>query len=259
MRLDQYLVSKQMFATRTRAQDGIQEGLVFVNEVPITKNSYDIGEEDVVRVEQAQLVLASRAGYKLYDVLEPFAISLQNRICIDVGASTGGFSDVCLQAGASMVYAVDVGKDQLLQRLKEDERIVNLEGVNCRYITSDMFHPQPDFACMDVSFISIKNILPALCDIVRTKEMVILIKPQFEAGSANVGKHGIVKNEKVHIQVLHDIVEFVSSLGLFVHHLCASSLLGRDGNKEFVMHIKEEPCHKVFPIKQIVKEYSKKR
>lgn len=259
MRLDQYLSTHDITATRARAQDAIKQGRVFVNGKLITKNAFDVNEDDVIECRSEEVTLASRAGFKLYDVLDDFDIQLADRICLDVGASTGGFSDVCLKEGASIVYAVDVGRDQLAAYLKEDARVVNMEGVNCRYLQASMFSPAPDFACMDVSFISVKMILPALADISSIHEMVILIKPQFEAGRQHVNKHGIVKDEKVHIQVLRDMIDFVESLSLNVHHLQASSLLGRDGNKEFVMHIRREPCSRVFPLKTIVKEYHVKR
>lgn len=259
MRLDQYLVEALYFTTRTRSQDAIKKGRVHINEQLITKNSYQVYDEDIVEIEQEEIALASRAGYKLLDVLEDFEIQLKDRICIDVGASTGGFSDVCLKQGAKLVYAIDVGKDQLLPSLKNDSRIVNMEGINCRYLQPEMFAIKPDFACMDVSFISITLILPALQQILSKKEMVVLIKPQFEAGKEYIGKHGIVKDEKVHIQVLSNCIHFVESLGLYVQHLQASSLLGRYGNKEFVAHISEEPTQKVFNLKQIVREYHVKR
>lgn len=259
MRLDVYLSKCGLCESRAKAQDAIQEGRVSVDGVIVKKSSMPVEEAMEIHVEAPETAFASRAGFKLYDVLEPFRIDLHNRICLDVGASTGGFSDVCLQAGARLVYAVDVGRDQLLKRLKEDPRVVNMEGVNCRYLQREMFDLQPDFACMDVSFISIRQILPALASQFDNLEIVVLVKPQFEAGKANVGKHGIVKNEKVHIEVLQSMCTFVNTLGLYVHHLCASSVLGRDGNKEFVMHLKHEECRRVFPIKEIVKNYQVKR
>lgn len=259
MRIDVYLVERGLCASRMKAQDAIKEGRVRVNGKEIKKSSFAVDGAMQVEIQDEQLAFASRAGYKLFDVINDFRLDLQNRICIDVGASTGGFSDVCLKSGAKRVYAVDVGKDQLMPYLKEDDRVVNMESCNCRYLTKTMFHPLPDFACMDVSFISIKLILPVLIQEFDGIEIVVLVKPQFEAGKANIGKHGIVKNEKVHIQVLQDMIIFIESLGYFVHHLKASSILGRDGNKEFVMHVKKTPIQRVFPIRQIVKEYNVKR
>ena len=259
MRLDVYLSTQGLCDSRARAQDAIQEGRVTVNGRIAKKSSMPVDDSMDIKLEEAETAFASRAGYKLYDVLKPFEIDLEGRVVLDVGASTGGFSDVCLQNKARLVYAVDVGKDQLLERLKNDPRIINMEGVNCRYLSGDMFDPSPDFACMDVSFISIRQILPVLAEQFADMEIVALVKPQFEAGRAKVGKHGIVKNEKVHIEVLQSMCDYVKTLGLYVHHLCASSVLGRDGNKEFVMHLKHTQTHKVFPIRDIVKNYTVKR
>lgn len=260
MRLDQYLVQLDATLTRARAQDAIQEGRVQVNNKVILKNSFSVSEEDCIELATPELAFASRAGFKLYDVLEDFHIDLSERVCIDVGASTGGFSDVCVREGAKLVYAVDVGKDQLLAHLRSNPRIVNMEGCNCRYLRDDMFSLTPTFACMDVSFISIKLILPSLISIMKSGvEIVALIKPQFEAGKQDVGKNGIIKDEKVHIRVLHEMMDYIQSLGLFVAHLQGSSILGRDGNKEFIVHIVDKEVHTVFPYKEIVKQYKVKR
>lgn len=259
MRLDQYLVEHQMAATRAKAQDAIQDGRVMVNNQLILKNSYALKEMDQVALQEAALSFVSRAGFKLYDVLEDFELHLNDRICMDVGASTGGFSDVCLKQGAKLVYALDVGKDQLAEELRHQERLINREQINCRYLTKEMFDPLPDFACMDVSFISIKLLLPVLQQVMQKVDIVALVKPQFEAGKASIGKHGIVKDKKVHLQVLRDMIAYVQSLGLYVHHLQGSSILGRDGNREFVMHIKDEPKAQLFDIKRIVEEASTKR
>ena len=157
MRLDVYLSTQGLCDSRARAQDAIQEGRVTVNGRIAKKSSMPVDDSMDIKLEEAETAFASRAGYKLYDVLKPFEIDLEGRVVLDVGASTGGFSDVCLQNKARLVYAVDVGKDQLLERLKNDPRIINMEGVNCRYLSGDMFDPRPDFACMDVSLISIDS------------------------------------------------------------------------------------------------------
>lgn len=259
MRLDVALVTRGLCDSRMKAQDAILEQRVSINGQTAKKSSQSVADSDVLEVIDPAIAFASRAGFKLYDVLAPFAISLKERICMDVGASTGGFTDVCLQQGAKKVYAVDVGRDQLLPRLQQDVRVVNMEQTNCRYLKQEMFDPQPDFACMDVSFISIKQILPVLIKEFGGIEIVALVKPQFEAGKQAVGKHGIVRQEKVHIQVLSDMQAFVESLGVYVHHVAASSILGRDGNKEFIMHIKPEEKHILFPYRQIVKDYTVKR
>ena len=259
MRIDHYLVEQGFIATRAKAQDAIREGRVCVNSAVITKNSYQLKDTDRVELQQAALSFVSRAGFKLYDVLDDFSIKLKNRICIDVGASTGGFSDVCLKQGASKVYAVDVGTDQLDSTLRKEAKLICMEQMNARHLNKEMFDELPDFACMDVSFISVKHILPALKDIMSNVEMVVLVKPQFEAGKEHIGKHGIIKDKKVHVQVLKDMLSYVQELGLFVHHIQGSSILGRDGNKEFVMHVKQEPKAQLFDIKKIVEEDHTKR
>lgn len=259
MRIDQYLVEQQYFPTRSKAQDAIAQERVKINGTIVKKNSMAIKEADSIEVETAAIEFVSRAGFKLYDVVEDFQIQLQDRICMDIGASTGGFSDVCLQQGAKLVYALDVGKDQLDPSLRDHPRIDCREQLNCRYLERDLFQILPDFACMDVSFISIKLILPAIQRVMQDVELVALIKPQFEAGKEWIGKNGIIKDKKVHLQVLSDMISYVESLNLFVHHLQASSILGRDGNKEFVMHIKSTPCAKKFDLKKIVEESRVKR
>lgn len=259
MRLDKYLMEQGYVSTRAKAQDAIEAQRVSVNQHIITKNSYDVKEADIVELQEEAISFVSRAGFKLYDVLIPFAISLQGRNVIDVGASTGGFSDVCLQQGAAHVYALDVGSDQLAETLRNDPRISNMEHTNCRYLRKDMFDRPIDFCCSDVSFISFKLLLPAIIEVMDTIEIVALIKPQFEAGKEHIGKHGIIKDAKVHLRVLQDMEAYIRSLGLYLHHVQASSVLGRDGNKEFVFHIKQEASAKCFDYKKIIADYNIKR
>lgn len=254
MRLDKYLVEAGLCPTRAKAQDAIKEGRVCVRDKIITKNSYEVEETACVEVKEATSRFVSRAGFKLYDVLQPFQIILKDRIVMDVGASTGGFSDVCLQQGAKLVYALDVGSGQMDPLLLKDPRLRNMEHVNCRYLTPAMFDQPIDFACVDVSFISLKLILPAMISCMQKKEIVALIKPQFEAGKAFIGKNGIVKDLKVHERVLKDMVAYIQELGLFVHHIAPSSVIGRDGNQEYVFHIQEEPCMNTFSYQAIIKQ-----
>ena len=239
MRLDQKIVVMRRDLSRSRAQDMIKEGLVQVNGQTITKSSYAITEEDEIVIFEADMVFASRAGFKLYDVIDDFQLQLKDRVCLDVGASTGGFSDVCLQQGAQKVYAVDVGKDQLIERLRKDKRVVNMENCNCRYLRKDMFDDAITFACMDVSFISAKLILPAVFSVMSKKELV--------------------KDAKVHMRVLQEMVDFVKEQGLYVHHLQESSILGRDGNREFVMHICDTYKQQLFDYHTIVMNHKKTR
>lgn len=252
MRLDKALVERGLVITRAKAQDAIMAGRVSVNDIVITKKNYMIDDDAIVKLQEEVLSFASRAGFKLYDVLEPFQISLQDRIVMDIGASTGGFSDVCLRAGAAHVYALDVGSNQMSPHLLKNPRLENREHVNCRYITPDMFAQPITFACMDVSFISCKLIIPNVIACMKQVELVVLVKPQFEAGKAFINKHGIVKDLKVHERILKDMYEFVTTLGLYVHHIQKSSVVGRDGNQEYVFHIKDEIIHEQFDYRQIV-------
>lgn len=253
MRLDQACVMRELFPTRALAQDAIKEGRVSVNEKVITKCAYDLNENDSLHVQASELAFASRAGLKLYHALDHFQIDLKGRIILDVGASTGGFSDVALQAGAKLVYAVDVGKDQLLAKIKEDPRVINMENTNCRYLNVEQFPVKPDFVCMDVSFISILTILPSVLSVLAQRyEMVLLIKPQFEAGSTDVGKNGIVKDLKVHQRVLSEIIDALIKMGLCVLHLEASSLKGRDGNQEYLVHCASQGHNQIFHYREIV-------
>lgn len=259
MRLDKALVERGLVSTRAKAQDAIAAGRVWVDQHLITKNSYTVTENMNVEVRALEVSFVSRAGFKLYHVLEPFAIQLKGRTVMDVGASTGGFSDVCLQAQAACVYAIDVGHDQLDPSLLKNPRLRNMEHTNCRYLKRLMFDRPIDFACIDVSFISLKLILPAVLSCMEKVEIVALVKPQFEAGKAQIGKHGLIKDIKVHAAVLQDLYDYVTSLGCYVHHIVPSSVVGRDGNQEFVFHISDQPCQKRFDMKRISKQATEMR
>lgn len=258
-RLDQFLCEQEQFNSRSQAQDAIKEGRVWVNQKCISKNAFLVDETMNIVVQQPELSFVSRAGFKLYDALNDFGIDLEERVVLDVGASTGGFSDVCLKKGAALVYAVDVGKGQLVDVIKNHPKVVEMSECNCRYLEPAMFSNIPTFTCIDVSFISLKLILPAVLKVNEDMEIVALIKPQFEAGRDKIGKNGIIKDEKVHVQVLNDMLDYFQSLGFYPQHLQASSILGRDGNKEFVIHVSKKSCQKQFDIKQIVKNYKAKR
>lgn len=253
MRLDQCLVIRNLVTTRAKAQDAIQEQRVRVNGKCISKNACIVEEEDVIEVEELTLSFASRAGFKLYDVLEQFQVDLQGRIVMDVGASTGGFSDVCLQQGAAYVYAIDVGKDQLMPSLRNHPKVCKMEGVNARYLETAMFQSLPDIACIDVSFISLKLVLPAVLQVLAKKEIVALVKPQFEAGKKDVGKQGIVKDRRVHTRVLQELQEVINQLGCSVCDIAVCSVVGRDGNQEYVIHIMGDKPQRSIDYKQIVK------
>lgn len=258
-RLDQFIFEQGNYSSRAQVQDAIKEGRVWVDGKCITKNAFSILENMNIQIQEPELSFVSRAGFKLYDALEDFQITLQDRIVMDIGASTGGFSDVCLKKGASLVYAMDVGKDQLVDSIKNHPKVIEMSQCNCRYLEANMFSKIPSFACIDVSFISLKLIIPALLNVNKNLEIVALIKPQFEAGRDKIGKNGIIKDEKIHVQVLNDMISYIQSLGLSIQHIQASSILGRDGNKEFILHFSNQTCNRVFDTKQIVKSYKTRR
>lgn len=252
MRFDKALVEKGLCATRAKAQDAIKEGRATINGIVITKNSTSVTEEDILHIVQDEQTFVSRAGWKLYDVLAPFGIQLKDRIVMDVGASTGGFSDVCLREGAACVYALDVGSGQMDPTLLNNPRLHNMEHVNCRYIKRSMFDRPIDFACIDVSFISLRLIIEAILSSMDSIEIVALIKPQFEAGKSGIGKHGIVKDRRVHLRVLEELDAFFHSCALYVHHIQKSSVVGRDGNQEYVVHLTSTPTNQTIDYRSVV-------
>lgn len=252
MRLDQAL--SKMLQTRSRAQDAIREERVRVNGQLVTKNSFQVSETDHIEVIEKEDDFVSRAGAKLNGVLDDFGISLHERVVLDVGASTGGFTDVCLRRGASLVYALDVGHDQLHERLRSDPRCVNMEGRNARALRADWFPCPISFICMDVSFISCRTLLSVIAKELPKTEAVILIKPQFEAGREYLNKHGILKDDNVIIRVLREVCEEAARLGWSVRHLRRSPLPGRDGNREFLMHLCGEDKQRTYDFRALLSE-----
>lgn len=254
-RLDQYLSKHSFFSSRSLAQDYIKEGLVKVNGKTITKASFKVEESDEITWEEREVSFVSRGGNKLYGALKDFNIDLNNKVVLDVGASTGGFSDVCLQNGASYVYAVDSGSDQLVQKLREDPRVRCMENINARYLTKDMFDKKIDFVCMDVSFISIDCICDCLFSILDTPiECVFLIKPQFEAGKAWIGKNGIVKDKKAHKMVLEKYITYFTNKKMKIKNMAKSHTVGRDGNQEYLIHLSSEGTSKFIDVLKIIKD-----
>lgn len=234
MRLDKAIMERCQ--TRTKAQDAIKEGRVKVNGKTITKASTSVCETDTIEIEPAQQEYASRAGFKLASAIEAFDINLEGKTVLDIGASTGGFTDVCLQKGAKKVYALDVGHLQLAKALDEDGRVVKMEGCNARYLKKEWFADEIDFICMDVSFISAKTILDRVFAVLDVPELIILIKPQFECGPAALNSHGVLKNEKLRLKILQDMKAY----GLQVYEQAAiidSPLPGRSGNQEALLHL----------------------
>lgn len=239
MRLDALLVERGLFPTRARAQAAILAGLVRVDGRPARKAGEAVDPEARVEVLADPVPYASRGGIKLAHALDRFGVDPAGRVAIDVGASTGGFTDVLLRRGARRVFAVDVGYGQLAWPLRQDPRVVVMERTNVRRLTPADLPEPPDLAAVDVSFISLRLVLPVLRALLRDPaEVVALVKPQFEAGPERVGKGGIVRDPGVHHQVLRDVAAAARDLGWGVGGACASPIRGADGNREFFLWLR---------------------
>ena len=235
MRADAALAARGLAESREKGRKLIEAGLAAVNGAVIAKPAQKVTEADVLTVLGQDQPWVGRGGLKLEKALKVFGVDPAGRVCLDIGASTGGFTDVLLQNGAARVYAVDVGAGQLHPSLLRDPRVVNMEHVNARALTADMFDPPPTLAVMAVSFISIKLILPAALGLLGPGgRMLTLVKPQFEAGRANIGKRGIVSGAAVHAAVLRDLAAFVPTLGWTLRWLDFSPIAGGSGNIEFL-------------------------
>lgn len=253
LRADAALVKRGLAASREKAQALIAAGLVTLNGAPVAKPAQKTGEEDVLAVTEALHPYVGRGALKLEKALAAFDVPVEGRVCMDIGASTGGFTDVLLRAGARRVYAIDVGAGQLDPTLAADPRVTSLEHTNARALTSEMFAERPSLAVMDVSFISIRLILPAACAVLGAGgRMVSLVKPQFEAGRAAIGKRGIVSDIKTHARVLREIVDFAPTIGWRVRALDFSPIAGGDGNIEFLADfVPESACEHTVSLAEI--------
>lgn len=239
VRLDQLVFDLGYTESRERAKTTIMSGLVFVNGQRADKPGMPVSPDAKIEVHGEALPFVSRGGFKLDKALKVFPIDPAGKTCIDCGASTGGFTDVLLQHGAKKVYAVDVGYGQLAWKLRTDERVVNLERTNLRYITNEQIPELMDLAVMDVSFISIKLVIPAIKSLLKPDaDFVCLIKPQFEAGREEVGKKGVVRDSAVHEKVINSILEFVPEIGFTCLGLDYSPIKGPEGNIEYICHLK---------------------
>ena len=243
-RLDVLLVNRGLATSREKAKALIMSGDVFVNGQREDKPGTTFEESKITSLEVKgdTLPYVSRGGLKLEKAVNNFGFSLESKVCMDIGASTGGFTDCMLQNGASKVYSVDVGHGQLDWKLRSDDRVVCMEKTNFRYMVRDDIQDDLDFASCDVSFISLtKILLPARNLLKDGGEMVCLIKPQFEAGRDKVGKKGVVRDPKVHEEVVHRIMDFVDIAGFEVLHLDFSPIKGPEGNIEYLIHIRKNP------------------
>lgn len=239
-RLDQAVFNRGFAESREKAKAYIMAGVVFVNNQKADKPGMTVKAEDILEVRANPLKYVSRGGLKLEKAMEVFKLSLDDMICADVGASTGGFTDCMLQNGAKKVYAVDVGYGQLAWKLRTDSRVINLERTNFRYVTTNEIPDLLDFASVDVSFISLSIIIPALVPLLKDNgRAVCLIKPQFEAGKDKVGKKGVVRDPLIHKEVIEKIVDVMKTNGLSVLGLDFSPVKGPEGNIEYLIFVQK--------------------
>ena len=259
-RLDVLLVKQGLAESREKAKAIIMSGIVYVGGEKEDKAGTTFDENSIIEVRGSTLRYVSRGGLKLEKAMTHFGVTLEGRVCMDVGSSTGGFTDCMLQNGAVKVYAVDVGHGQLAWKLRNDERVVCMEKTNIRYVTPENMADPIEFSSIDVSFISLTKVLgPVKALLTDEGEIVCLIKPQFEAGREKVGKKGVVREKSVHLEVIRMVISHAESIGFEVLHLEYSPIKGPEGNIEYLLHLKnhrpgeEHPENRVDPEK-IVKE-----
>jgi 23S rRNA (cytidine1920-2'-O)/16S rRNA (cytidine1409-2'-O)-methyltransferase len=239
-RLDVLLVNRNLAESREKAKAIIMSGDVFVNGQREDKAGSAFREDVQIEIKGSPLKYVSRGGLKLEKAMERYPISLERKVCMDVGSSTGGFTDCMLQNGAAKVYAVDVGTNQLAWKLRQDERVVSMEKTNIRYLTSEQIDDTIAFASIDVAFISLTKVLLPVRNLLDTEgEVVCLIKPQFEAGREQVGKKGVVRDPKVHIEVITQVVRHAVSIGFDCLDLDYSPIKGPEGNIEYLLYMKK--------------------
>lgn len=238
IRLDTAVFEAGYAESREKAKALIMAGLVYVNNQKSDKPGTNVKPDDIIEFRGKAPKYVSRGGLKLEKAVNNFEFSLDGCICADIGASTGGFTDCMLQNGASKVYAIDVGYGQLAWKLRTDERVVNLERTNFRYVTEEQIPDKLDFCSVDVSFISLALIIPVMKTLMKQDaQAVCLIKPQFEAGKENVGKKGVVRDPAIHLAVIKKIIDIVLNNGLEVRNLDYSPIKGPEGNIEYLIHI----------------------
>ena len=242
IRLDQYLVQHGLIQSRERAKAMIMSGVVFVNEQKVDKAGEMIKEDAKVEVRGHDIGYVSRGGLKLEKAMKCFPLTPKGKVCMDIGASTGGFTDCMLQNGAVKVYAVDVGYGQLAWSLRTDARVVNMERTNIRYVVLEDIEERPSFVSIDVSFISLTKVLLPVRNLMEENgEIAALIKPQFEAGREKVGKKGVVRDPAVHKEVIEMVISYAKSISFGVRHLEFSPIKGPEGNIEYLVHLVRLP------------------
>lgn len=238
-RIDSKMVELGLAQSRERAKALIMEGVVLLDGVKVQKASDSYRDGQTLSIKENPIPFVSRGGVKLQKAVENYGIELADKVCIDVGASTGGFTDCMLMHGAKKVFAVDVGYGQLDWKLRNDERVTCMERHNARLMEPKWFDEVPDFASVDVSFISIKLILPRLSECLKKNaEAVVLVKPQFEAGRNKIGKNGVVRDPKTHEEVLNNAIAFAIENGFSIEAVDFSPITGPKGNIEFLLYLK---------------------
>ena len=252
-RLDILLVEKGICESREKAKTNIMAGLIFVDGQRVDKAGEKVKVDADIVFKGEKLKYVSRGGLKLEKAMNTFGIDLTNKVCMDIGASTGGFTDCMLQNNASKVFAVDVGYGQFAWKLRTDERVVCMEKTNIRYVTPEDIGVALDFASIDVSFISLRTIMPAVKALLGDKgEVVALIKPQFEAGRDKVGKKGVVRDKEVHLEVINTIINFLLENEFNVLGLSYSPIKGPEGNREYLVYFtKDKEREGNFELSQI--------
>ena len=242
-RLDVLLVKRNLAESREKAKAIIMSGNVFVNGNREDKAGTTFDEETAqIEIKGHTLPYVSRGGLKLEKAIEVFGVDVKGKVCMDIGASTGGFTDCMLQNGADHVYSIDVGRGQLAWKLRQDPRVICMEKTNIRYVTSEQIPEKIDFASVDVSFISLKKVLGPARELLQDDaRMVCLIKPQFESGREKVGKKGVVRDKAVHLEVIEMILQFVTSIHFEILNLDYSPIKGPEGNIEYLVYIRKRP------------------
>jgi len=239
-RLDVLLVKRNLADSRQKAKAIIMSGNVLVNGEREDKAGATFDETVEIRIKNNTMKYVSRGGYKLEKAVDIWDMSFDGMVCMDIGSSTGGFTDCMLQNNANKVYAIDVGTNQLIWKLRNDDRVVCMEKTNFRYLTRDMIDDDIDFASCDVSFISLTKILKPAYDVLKENAcMVCLIKPQFEAGREKVGKKGVVRDKAIHIEVIVNVIEYAKSIGFSILDLDFSPIKGPEGNIEYLLYIRK--------------------
>lgn len=255
-RVDVLLVEQGFFDSRERAKRAIMAGLVHDDHDRLDKPGTKIPVDTQLYVKGSIMPYVSRGGLKLEKAIRVFHLDMKDKIMVDIGSSTGGFTDCALQNGVQLVYAVDVGTNQLVWKLRNDKRVIVKEKTNFRYANKDLFeYGLPNIATIDVSFISLKHIFNALKTILsKGDEIVALIKPQFEAGKEDVGKKGIVKDQNVHIRVIENVIKYGNEVGFYLKDLSFSPITGGEGNIEFLAYFTVGGSNHPFDIKSVVGE-----